>query len=351
MLIEQAKMHEATEHELMRSSRDPVQDLLEAGLMQPSNAFLGHGGKRFRAALIELSYAIGGGREAVQTPLINAIEMLHAGSLIIDDIEDGSEWRRGEPALHRQVGLPLALNTGNWMYFRALELLGDLAKDNASGNRILGISIGTIRKCHEGQALDLTARIHEIDQRDVLAVAEAIGERKTGALTSLAARLGAMTAGAPYDYEQALAAFGCELGICLQMRNDLDELRLVANNGLRHDDMKNARVTWPWAWYAESCANETFKEAQLRAYFATNDANVAKNVATEIEWQIGAYGDQEIESRLRIAYSELSEIVGVSKSLCDLQFLLQAVNASAVAPVANSNFQESSIQVADRAAP
>lgn len=350
MLIDQTKMHEATEHDLVKSSRDPVQDLLEFGLMQPVNAFLGHGGKRFRAALIELSYAIGGGRDAVQSPLINAIEMLHAGSLIIDDIEDGSEWRRGEPTLHRQVGLPLALNTGNWMYFRALELLGDLSVDEASGNRILGISIATIRECHEGQALDLAAKIYDIDQRDVFAVAEGIGKRKTGSLTSLAARLGAMTAGASHDYEQALAAFGCELGICLQMRNDLDELRMVANDGLRHDDMTNARVTWPWAWYAEKCASETFRESQLRAYFATNDANVARNIATAIDWQIGAYGDQEIESRLQLAYTELSEIVGISKPLRDLQLLLHAVNASARAPVANSRFQESSIPVADRAA-
>ncbi len=350
MLIEQPKMHEATANGLLRSPRDPVQNLLESGLMQPANEFLGHGGKRFRAALIELSYEIGGGREAVQTPLINAIEMLHAGSLIIDDIEDGSEWRRGEPTLHRQVGLALALNTGNWMYFRALELLGDLSVDEASGNKILGIAIATIRECHEGQALDLAARIYDIDQRDVLAFAEGIGKRKTGALTSLAARLGAMTAGASHDYEQALAAFGCELGICLQMRNDLDELRMVANDGLRHDDMKNARVTWPWAWYAEKCGSETFRESQLRAYVATSDANVARNIATAIDWQIGAYGDQEIESRLQVAYSELSESVGVSKPLRDLQLLLQAVNASARTLVANCRFQETSNHVADRAA-
>ena len=350
MLIEQTKIHEATEYDLVRSSRDPVQDLLEFGLMQPANEFLGHGGKRFRAALIELSYAIGGGRNAVQAPLINAIEMLHAGSLIIDDIEDGSECRRGEPTLHRQVGLPLALNTGNWMYFRALELLGDLAVDEAAGHRILGTSIATIRECHEGQALDLAANIHDIDQRDVPAVAEAIGKRKTGALTSLAARLGAIAAGASHDHEQALASFGCELGICLQMRNDLDELRMVANDGLRHDDMKNARVTWPWAWYAESVTDETSKQLQLRACLATNDAEIAKEVATAIDWQIGVYGDQEIESRLKIAYSELSDIVGPSKPLRDLHLLLQAVNSAARAPVANSRFQPTSNQISDRAA-
>ncbi len=42
---------------------------------------------------------------------------LHLGSLIVDDIEDGSPIRRGGPALHLQIGTPLALNAGNWLYF------------------------------------------------------------------------------------------------------------------------------------------------------------------------------------------------------------------------------------------
>ena len=350
MLTEHNKVHEAPENDLAQPARDPVQDLLRSGLFQPANEFLGHCGKRFRAVLVELSYEIGGGRDAVSAQLINAIEMLHAGSLIIDDIEDGSEWRRGQPTLQRQVGLPLALNTGNWMYFRALELLGDLFVDEAAGHRILGISIAAIRECHEGQALDLAAKIYDIDQRDVFAVAEGIGKRKSGALTSLAARLGAIAAGASRRQEQALAAFGCELGKCLQMRNDLDELRMVASNGLRQDDMKNASVTWPWSWYAESCPNKAFKELQGLAYVATIDPAVAKNVAIAIDRQIGASGDQEIENRLQIAYSELREIVGVSKPLHELQLLLHAVNTSATARVAKSRVQVSFSLVADRAA-
>lgn len=349
MLIEQTKMYEAIANDLERSSHDPVQDLLERGLILPANRFLGHCGKRFRATLVDLSYKIGGGRNAVQAPLINAIEMLHAGSLIIDDIEDGSEWRRGEPTLHRQVGLPLALNTGNWMYFRALELLGDLSVDEAIGHRILVLSIATIRECHEGQALDLAAKIYDIDQQDVSAVAEGIGKRKTGALTSLAARIGAMTAGASPHQEQGLASFGCELGKCLQMRNDLDELRMLAGEGLRQDDMKNARVTWPWSWYAENCPNEAFRGLQSLAYVASTDPAVAKTVATTIDLQIGAYGDQIIENRLQIAFAELCEIVGMSKPLRDLQLLLHAINTSATAPSARSLFQVSSSLVEDRA--
>ena len=330
-------------------SRDPVQELLQVGLFRPANEFLGHRGKRFRAALVELSYRIGGGIAVFPRRLTDSIEMLHAGSLIIDDIEDGSELRRGEPTLHRQVGLPLALNTGNWMYFRALESLTELRLDEAVGHRMLGISIATIRECHEGQALDLAAKIYEVDQQDVLAIASGIGERKTGALTSLAARLGAIAAGAIDDHEQALASFGCQLGNCLQMRNDLDELRQVRSGELRFDDMKNARVTWPWAWCAASCSAESFIELQRCAYDATHDPEVARDIATAIDRLIGEYGDREIENRLRIAFSNLCMSVGVSKSLRDLQQLLQAIGTSATATVPRTRLRDPSRLVAGRA--
>ena len=303
---------------------------------------------KIRAALVELSYRISGGTDDVPRSLIDAIETLHAGSLIVDDIEDGSELRRGEPTLHRQVGLPLALNTGNWMYFRALESLAKLSLNDADQHRMLGISIATIRECHEGQAIDLAAKIYEVDQQAVFAIANGICERKTGALTSLAARLVAIAAGASNDHEQALASFGCQLGNCLQMRNDLDELRQVGSDGLRRDDMKNARVTWPWAWYAASCPAETFNELQLRAYDATHDPEVAKSIATVIDRQIGEYGDHEIENRLRIAFSMLCTIVGVSKPLRELQQLLHAFSTSAKASVSKTRLRDSSNLVANR---
>ncbi len=339
----------ATEVRSAPKTQDPVQDLLERGLFQLANGFLGHRGKRFRAALVELSYRIGGGIAVFPRRLTDAVEILHAGSLIIDDIEDGSELRRGEPTLHRQVGLPLALNTGNWMYFRALQILAELPLDEAVGHRMLCISIATIRECHEGQALDLAAKIYDLDQQDVLAIASGIAERKTGSLTSLAACLGAIAAGATENHEQALATFGCQLGNCLQMRNDLDELRQVGSGALRCDDMKNARVTWPWAWCAANCPAEKFAELQQRAHDATHDLEVAKKIATVIDRQIGDYGDREIEHGLRIAFSKLCTSVGVSKSLGDLQQLLHAISTSATAMVSKPRLREASNLVASRA--
>ena len=77
-----------------------------------------------------------------------AIEILHNASLIIDDIEDGSEERRHKVSLHIQYGLPNALNTGSWMYFLALNQLPPKVQVLASK---------ALLDCHVGQALDLSS--------------------------------------------------------------------------------------------------------------------------------------------------------------------------------------------------
>ena len=56
-------------------------------------------------------------------PWPRMFEIIHAGSMIVDDIEDDSSERRGAPAVHRLHGLPLALNAGNWMYFAPFRLV------------------------------------------------------------------------------------------------------------------------------------------------------------------------------------------------------------------------------------
>ena len=117
MLLDQT--HEATSDLLPKQSlrqepRDAVtaEQLVRSGLTQPVDEFLRRGGKRFRATLLELAYRIAGGNGNVPTPVLEAVELLHAGSLIIDDIEDGTVERRGGAAMHVKIGVPSAINAG-----------------------------------------------------------------------------------------------------------------------------------------------------------------------------------------------------------------------------------------------
>ncbi len=238
--------------------------LWQAAIYGPLGHILQAEGKRLRAELIELSYQIAGGKGQVPNALIDFIELLHAGSLVIDDIEDGSSSRRGQPTLHQVVGTPLAINTGSWMYFSALEKLQDLPLDSARLAPMMAEAISTIRRCHEGQALDLAAKVVDLDRLHVYATAKTISRLKTGGVTAMAAKFAAALAGASEQSQAAFHSFGMQLGVGLQMQNDLSELKSSSEFGGRVDDLRNARVTWPWAWFSRLRSETPFAELQCR---------------------------------------------------------------------------------------
>jgi geranylgeranyl diphosphate synthase, type I len=233
-------------------------------LQLPPDLYPGVGGKRFRAALLQRAYEFAGGSGSAPAGISDAVEMLHAGSLVIDDFEDDSLTRRGQPALHRVVGPARAVNAGNWMYFRALELASTACESPARSAALLGRFIEVARQCHEGQAIDLATRVDEVSPRQAYATALAISRWKTGRLVSLAAWCGAHAAGDDAATLRAAAAFGCRVGICLQMKNDLDELRELLEGSNRCDDLKNRRVTWPWAWAASDLPPRRFAAFKRR---------------------------------------------------------------------------------------
>ncbi len=245
--------------------------LWQMGIFQPLNHVLATDGKRLRAELIELSYRMAGGSGDAPLGLIEFVELLHAGTLVIDDIEDGSTMRRGQPTLHEVVGTPLAINTGNWMYFSALEKLQGLPLPAEQLLGILTETISTIRRGHEGQSLDLTAKVVEMDRRSIYPTVRAISRLKTGGVTALAAKMGAALAGADASRQRAFHAFGMQLGIGLQMQNDLVELRSGTRSDGRSDDLRNARVTWPWAWISRYGSEREFAELQCLLLNSSED--------------------------------------------------------------------------------
>lgn len=253
-----------------RSTRVPGR-LWSSGLYQPLNHVLSSEGKRIRAELVEFSFQSAGGKGDAALELIEFVELLHAGSLVIDDIQDGSVLRRGKPTLHSVEGTPLAINTGNWMYFSALEKLHDLPLPKDQLLDVMMEATATIRHAHEGQALDLAAKVVQMERHSVYPTVRAISRLKTGGVTALAAKLGAALAGANRDQQNSLHSFGMQLGIALQMQNDLVELQSGTRFGGRSDDLRNARVTWPWAWVSRLRSEKEFAELQCLLLESTEE--------------------------------------------------------------------------------
>jgi len=235
----------------------------QKALFDPLSEAARRPGKEFRGRFTELAWTLAGGSGAAPTELSVAVEALHLGSLIVDDIEDGSARRRGGRALHLEVGLPLALNAGNWLYFWPNMLLERAGFDARTLLALQAAINRAVLRCHYGQALDLSLHVTDLRQSDVHDLVYATTRLKTGSLFELAAELGAIAAGASAETVGVLAALGRDVGIALQMLDDWTGIAWEHRCHKGHEDLVAARVSWPWAWLAESLDDVTY--ARLRA--------------------------------------------------------------------------------------
>jgi geranylgeranyl pyrophosphate synthase len=294
-------------------------ELWERALFGAARDMLARPGKQLRARLVEAGWRLGGGDGACPPLLLAALEVLHAGSLVVDDIEDDSTHRRGQPALHRRYGLPRALNCGNWLTFWPTFLLERLDLPAAAELALRRRMGRAILRCHHGQALDLSVRVFEHPRAGLPRVVEAIAALKTGALTELAVTAGAVAAGAPEERVAALGAFGREAGIALQMLDDLGGLAGERDPHKRHEDLRLGRPTWPWAWLARALDDAAFAELRALAAGVTLAGDDPAPLAALLRRLMGEQGRDDALSRLHLALARLRAQVGpAAEPLVDL---------------------------------
>jgi geranylgeranyl pyrophosphate synthase len=244
-------------------------ELWKRALFGPVQEFLRRPGKEFRGKLTQLAWRGAGGRGEMPHALPWVAELLHAGSLIVDDVQDDSSHRRGGPALHRLIGAPLAINTGTWMYFWALSLIEELPLPELARGELTRECITAMMKCHQGQALDLSIHIGQLEPRQIPAAVAATTRNKTGVLMGLAARIGALAAGASAERCAAIAHFGEELGVGLQMLDDLGAITSRSRRDKGLEDLRGGRPTWPWAWLCSTVDELAVARLQQRLRAAT----------------------------------------------------------------------------------
>ena len=92
-------------------------------LYEPMRDYPVRGGKRFRSVLVLLACEALGGQQEKALRTAAAFEMFQSFALVHDDIEDGSEMRRGKPCLYRLHGVPLSINVGDALYSKVFETL------------------------------------------------------------------------------------------------------------------------------------------------------------------------------------------------------------------------------------
>jgi geranylgeranyl pyrophosphate synthase len=244
-----------------------VAQILHHALLDPIVELTSLRGKRIRGQLVAFSYHLLSGEispsafSATRCRLAGeAIEFIHAGSLIVDDIEDGSPVRRGRPALHLRYPMPIALNAGNWLYFWPFDLFKGLELPKDQLLHIYECCHRTLLRAHFGQAIDLGAKIDTLAQAQVKEVCVASMRLKTGALMGFAALLGAAVAGASNTLLAILDDFGRDLGAALQMFDDLGNAIGRCEPAKRYEDLMLSRPSWVWACAATNSDPRGYQE-------------------------------------------------------------------------------------------
>jgi len=283
-------------------------------LLSPVNDILGRPGKAIRAELVDAGFAVVRPCEPAPDAAVALVEILHAGSLVIDDIEDDSKTRRGGRAIHRVHGTAKAINAGNFMYFLALQQIEELALEPARELRLHRMVTRTLLDCHRGQALDLGLRLGEVPQAEVPTVVAETSLLKTAALTELATGLGVLAAGGSDVQVAAMAGFGREVGLALQQLDDLGNLTGKGPPARRYEDLRNGRLTWPWAWAAEVLHPIDYQGLEAVAR-ALSGAQLglrpnARALAEALLRVTGEHRRQVILHRLRGMLSELAASFG-----------------------------------------
>lgn len=244
-----------------------VEDVMESVLLGPIRDLTSRRGKRVRGQLVSLGYQLASPVSPVPWDIerrfevcANVAELIHAGSLIVDDIQDGSQMRRGKPSLHIRYGLPVALNAGNWLYFWPLYLLEGLGLPQRDEVSLYRYYHRTLLRAHFGQALDVGVRLDAIDQSGVAGLCLASMELKTGALMGFALVMGGVLGGASENLLSALNECGHGLGIALQMFDDLGNLNGSQGPGKRYEDLTLYRPSWVWACAADRYSKKTYAQ-------------------------------------------------------------------------------------------
>lgn len=214
----------------------PCEHRSPAELMEPFAYLCQLSGKDIRSRMVDAYNVWLQVEPSVMDLVKKVITMLHNGSLLIDDIEDNSQMRRGAPVAHAIFGEPLTINCANYTYFLALELV-----HNTGNPKAVKVFVDELLNLHRGQGWDIYWRDNY--ECPTLDMYKQMVLDKTGGLLRLAVKL-----------MQAFSSFGGNLitltnaiGLYYQIRDDY--INLASDKYMENksfcEDLTEGKFSYP----------------------------------------------------------------------------------------------------------
>jgi len=240
-------------------------------LYEPIDYILGLGGKRMRPILVLMAHQLFDKNiEKAISPAL-AIEFFHNFTLLHDDIMDNAPLRRGQKTVHEKWNSNIAILSGDTMLVQAYQLIAEV--DNTIIKQVLAVfSKAAIEVC-EGQQWDMDFETQsDVSIPDYLKMIE----YKTAVLLGAALQIGGITAEASKEEQNHLYAFGRDLGIAFQLKDDLlDAFGDAATFGKQvgGDIMANKKT---YLYLKALALADGTQKLKLEQYFLINDTSQLK---------------------------------------------------------------------------
>jgi geranylgeranyl diphosphate synthase, type I len=297
-------MYSYTLEPLNKAIADPIWDMLDRG------------GKRWRPALFLLICEALGEKTDYFLDFSIIPEVIHNGTLVIDDIEDSSEIRRGKPCTYKIFQTDIAVNAGNAMYYLPLlPLMAQRTKVSPEVQRdIYEVYVQEMINLSMGQAMDIAwhrgiANADGLDEEDYLQMCA----YKTGTLARMAAKMAAVLSGAHKPLVEKLGRFAESIGVAFQMQDDILDLtgqEFAKSKGCVGGDITEGKRSL-MVIYTLKKANDTDKAQLIKILnMHTSDQNL-RDEAIAIMKKYGAmkHVKQTAEQMVMESWSEAEKLL------------------------------------------
>ena len=263
---------------VLGSSAPPTDTVAIDQFSEPARDLIRRGGKRWRPLFMMLTAKMLGGDTALALAerLVSLVELPHNGSLIVDDIEDKSDWRRGGPAMHIVYGEDFSINAGNFLYFLPTKTIDEAPLDDKVKLQIYQIYAKYMRRVHMGQGMDICWH-HQHRTFPSVQEYELMCRLKTGCLAAMGCEIGAAVA---VDDPQVIWRAGHiaeTIGVGFQILDDVINLETGNPGKNRGDDIVENKKSLPIILYANAFPQNrehlysVFRQAHDHGYDAAKD--------------------------------------------------------------------------------
>lgn len=236
------------------------------------------GGKRLRGLLVYATGETLGVAPELLDPPACAIELIHAYSLVHDDLPgmDNDDFRRGRPTVHKAYDEAIAILVGDVLQTLAFGVLAKAGVLDAE-QRVLMIGCLSLASGSLGMAGGQAVDMDSEDRTLSLERLEWLHRHKTGALICAACQLACIAAHAPYPVQQALDSYGKSVGLAFQIQDDVldltaDTVTLGKTSGKDQVQHKSTFPSLLGLEQAQHRAAVLFDEARAAADSVSSDA-------------------------------------------------------------------------------